>query len=327
MKGNPVTAAPGAPESSSAPAGRSAASSGSQGRSPLRRVPAARAIAPVVKQSIRSAVVTARLPTCRGRMLPGFLIVGAQRCGTTSLSRSLMEHPAVSGALLRQEVHYFDNAYGEGPAWYRSHFPLTMTAQRPARAAGVAPVAFESSPYYMFHPLAPERIARDLPSVKLLVLLRDPVERSYSGHAHEVAHGFETESFERALELEPARVTGEAERIAADPGYVSFSHQHHSYRARGCYAEQLERLERLVGRERIHVIDSGEFFADPQSIYKGVLDFLGLPVLSMPSFERRNARPRAAPMAESVRAELAEYYRPHDERLAAWLGRPPSWSR
>ena len=78
----------------------------------------------------------------------------------------------------------------------------------------------------MFHPLAAERIARDLPGVKLLVLLRDPVERAYSAHAHEVSVGYETEPFQRALEIEAARLDGEAEKIMADPAYVSRSHQH-----------------------------------------------------------------------------------------------------
>jgi hypothetical protein len=188
-------------------------------------------------------------------------------------------------------------------------------------------MAFESSPYYMFHPLAPGRIARDLPGVKLLVLLRDPVERAYSGHAHEVAHGFETEPFERALELEPVRLDGEEERIIAEPGYVSYSHQHHSYRARGQYAEQLERLEALFGRERIHIIDSGDFFTDPERVYDAVLAFLGLPKRGYPVFKRRNARRRPAPMPSAVRAALEEHYRPHDERLASWLGYEPSWRR
>ncbi len=286
-----------------------------------------RRLTPVVKQAARIAMVTVNLPTSQARMLPGFLIVGAQRCGTTSMARTLGEHPAVFTALLREEVHYFDNGYGHALGWYRCNFPLSNRARRnAAREAGVQPLAFESSPYYMFHPLAAERIARDLPSVKLLVLLRDPVERAYSGHAHEVARGFETEPFERALELEPLRLKGEAEKILADPGYVSYSHQHHSYRARGQYAEQLERLERVFGRERIHVIDSGLFFTDPQRSYDRVLDFLGLPNRGYPDFRPRNARPRS-PMPKSLRAALEEHYRPYDERLAAWLGYEPSWRR
>jgi len=285
-----------------------------------------RSLNPALKQGARLTLVTARRPTSRARILPGFLIVGAQRCGTTSMSRTLDEHPAVFSAVLHEEVHFFDVSYRRGLSWYRSHFPLLAAARRSARASGVEPVSFESSPYYMFHPLAPERIARDLPRVRLLVLLRDPVERAYSGHAHEVAHGFETEPFEAALELEPARLDGQAERIAADPGYFSYSHQHHSYVARGQYVEQLERLERHFGRDRLHVVDSGDFFTDPEAVYDGVLAFLGLPNRGYPAFKRRNARPRA-PMSETVRTALEEHYRPYDERLAAWLGHEPSWRR
>jgi hypothetical protein len=280
-----------------------------------------------VKRATHSLVVTASLPTSRARMLPGFLIVGAQRCGTTSMARTLSEHPAVVNATMHKEVHYFDTAYDRSLAWYRSHFPLAARARREAEAAGAAPVAFESSPYYMFHPLAPRRILHDLPGVKLLVLLRDPVERTYSAHAHEVAHGYETEPYERAMELEESRLAGEAERIVADPSYNSYSHQHHSYRIRGQYAEQVERLAGLFGGDRLHVVDSGDFFADPASVYDGVLDFLGLPRVPNPDFTPRNARPRSAPMPASIRAALDEHYRPYDERLARWLGRVPSWRR
>jgi hypothetical protein len=176
----------------------------------------------------------------------------------------------------------------------------------------------------MFHPLAAQRIARDLPGIKLLVLVRDPVERAYSAHAHELGRGYETESFERALELEPARLEGEAERLVADPSYVSHSHQHHAYRTRGRYVEQIERLEQTFGRDRIHVVDSSAFWADPEPSFNAVLDFLGLPHDGNIVFDRHNARPRA-PMPDSLRQELREHFLPYDQRLATWLGRQPSW--
>jgi hypothetical protein len=176
----------------------------------------------------------------------------------------------------------------------------------------------------MFHPLAAERIGHDLPEVKLLVLVRDPVERAYSAHAHELARGYETEPFERALELEDQRLAGEAERIVSEPGYLSFSHQHHAYLTRGLYADQLERLGQCFGRDRVHVVDSGRFFADPEPVYDGVLEFLGLRQHGYPVFERYNARPRS-PMPETLRATLNEHFLAADERLTSWLGQPPSW--
>ncbi|HEX2316829.1 MAG TPA: sulfotransferase domain-containing protein [Thermomonospora sp.] len=281
---------------------------------------------PAHKRLAQAAVVTAGRASHRARMLPGFLIVGAQRCGTTSMYRTLDQHPALLKALLHKGVHYFDTSYERGLSWYRGHFPLLATASRLERRLGVRPLAFESAPYYAFHPLAGERIARDLPDVKLLMLVRDPVERAYSAHSHERGRGFETEPFERALELEEERLAGEAERIAADPAYRSHSHQHHGYLARGRYIEQLERLEKLVGRDRIHVVDSHEFFTDPEPVYDEVLRFLGVPRIGDPVFERHNARRRSS-LPDGLRRRLEEHFEPYDERLAVWLGRTPSWRR
>jgi hypothetical protein len=277
-------------------------------------------------RAVQAISVTAGRLSYAARMLPAFLIVGAQRSGTTTMYRALSQHPAVLKAVLHKGVHYFDVAYVHGLSWYQAHFPLRARARRIERATGVAPLTFESSPYYMFHPLAGERIARDLPGVKLLVLLRDPVARAHSAHAHELARGYETEPFERALELEDARLEGELERIISDPCYVSHSHRHHAYRARGQYIEQLERLQALFGSERIHVVDSGDFFATPKRVYDAVLEFLELPHRGYPRFEPHNARPRS-PMPESVRGMLDFHFQPYDARLAAWLGHDLSWRR
>ncbi|HYK32135.1 MAG TPA: sulfotransferase [Streptosporangiaceae bacterium] len=275
-----------------------------------------KSVSPPAKRVAHAISVTFGRATAPLRTLPGFLIIGAQRCGTTSMYRALSSHPAVRKAVLHKGVHYFDMNYERGIGWYRAHFPLAAAGR----------LTFESSPYYMFHPLAAERIAADLPGVKLIVLVRDPVERAYSAHAHELARGFETESFERAIELEPARLDGEAERITASPGYLSHSHQHHAYLARGQYVEQLDRLGRMFGPDRIHVVDSGDFFGKPEPVYDSVLEFLGLPERGYPAFERHNARPRS-PIPGGLRAKLDEHFLPFDERLVSWLDRVPSWRR
>ena len=279
---------------------------------------------PSVRRAAHAVSVTAGRLTHPARMLPGFLIVGGQRCGTTSMYRALSQHPAVLKAVLHKGVHYFDTNYQRGIGWYQAHFPLNAHARWVERSSGMPPVTFESSPYYMFHPLAAQRIATDLPGVRLLVLVRDPVERAYSAHAHELGRGYETEPFEQALELEAARLDGETERLMADPAYVSHSHQHHAYRARGQYIEQLERLERHFGRERIHVVDSAAFWADPEPSFNAVLDFLGLPRCANVAFAQYNARPRA-PMGEIPRQKLHEHFWPYDDRLAKWLDRKLSW--
>lgn len=277
-----------------------------------------------VKETGRAVTRTVGQLTADTRMQPDFLMVGAQRSGTTSLYRCLAAHPAVTPPLFHKGVHYFDVNYGRGPAWYQGHFPVRTLAGRRTRAAAAAPITGESSGYYMHHPLAPSRIAADLPHVKLLVLLRDPVERAYSAHRHEYARGFETEEFEPALELEQERLAGEVDRMRADPHYVSFSHRHHSYVDRGRYVHQLSLLVDLFGRERILVLDSEDFFASPERTFDRVVSFLGLPSWRPDSFGRINARPRA-PMPESVRRRLDEHFFPYDEALAALLEETPRW--
>ncbi|BCY05681.1 sulfotransferase domain-containing protein [Actinoplanes sp. L3-i22] len=263
------------------------------------------------------------------RMLPSFLICGGQRCGTTSLYRALAAHPVVLKAVLHKGVHYFDTSYQRGIDWYRAHFPARRSAERIAEKYGVPAQTFESSPYYMYHPQAVARIAHDLPYAKLVVLVRDPVERAYSQHHHEVARGFETErDFGSAVALEPARLHRQEERLASDPEYYSFAHQHHAYRARGEYARYLSVMAQHVGRERIHVVESERFFTDPEPVYDEVCRFLGLPPdLERPAFEQHNARPRQADMDPRLRHDLSAYYQSHDEALAGWLGHTPIWRR
>ena len=267
--------------------------------------------------------------TAPARMTPSFLICGGQRCGTTSLYRALAAHPVVLKAVLHKGVHYFDIDYQRGMGWYKGHFPMRSSAEKIRDQYGVPAQTFESSPYYMYHPQAAARIAADLPGAKLIVLVRDPVERAYSQHAHEVARGFETAlDFSSALALEPSRLRGQEERLAADPEYYSFDHQHHAYRARGEYARYLAVLSRHIDSERIHVVESERFFAEPEQVYDEVLTFLGLPTgLDRPPFARHNARPRPAAMDPGIRRELTAHFTPHDAALADWLGREPVWRR
>src|SRR5262245_30067681 len=122
--------------------------------------------------------------TAARRVLPTMLIVGAQRCGTTTLFKALSQHKSFVGPTLRKGVHYFDLNHDRPLDWYRAHFPTKASIDALQQRTGSGAVVGESSPYYLWHPLAAERIAHDLPGVRVIVLLRDPVERAYSAHAH-----------------------------------------------------------------------------------------------------------------------------------------------
>lgn len=249
-------------------------------------------------------------------MEPDFIVIGAQRSGTTSLFRALSEHPDVVRPTTSKGIGYFDVNHHRGPRWYRAHFPL--------RFGRAGKKTFEISGYYSFHPLAAERIARELPEVKLILVVRDPVDRAHSAHKHEQARGFETEDFETALELEESRLAGEVERIIADPTYESHSHRHHAYVGRGLYADQLERISAVVGRDRIYVVDADRMFRTPEDELGAMFDWLGLRRPDVLHFEKWNARARD-PLTPEQRRALSERFADSDRRLVAFMGRTPSW--
>ena len=121
--------------------------------------------------------------TAARRQLPSFILVGAQRAGTTSLFRALMSHPLIHSANYHKGVNYFDVNYHRDFAWYQGHFPTAAGLRRTHQRGGVAgdPITFEASGYYMFHPCAPGADgARTCPDVRVLAMLRDPVERACS---------------------------------------------------------------------------------------------------------------------------------------------------
>src|SRR5437016_5579333 len=172
---------------------------------------------------------------------PHFIIIGAQRCGTTSLFEYLARHPSFS-LPSQKELHFFDYQYHNGADWYRKQFPLLL--------GGV--ITGEASPYYLLHPHVPRRIRDWNPDVKLIVLLRNPVDRAYSHYYHEVRLEAEPLDFEAALDVEAERMEGQVERMRADPYYYSYNHQHFSYVSRGIYIHQLESwMTSVFSREQV----------------------------------------------------------------------------
>jgi hypothetical protein len=266
---------------------------------------------------MRSLLTAWGMATARWRMQPSFIVIGAQRAGTTTLYRLLSEHPDVIRPTASKGIGYFDDKYAQGRRWYRGQFPLAIGRAR-------SKVAFESSGYYLFHPLAPERIARDLPGVRVVAMLRDPVERAYSAHQHEFARGFDDRPFEEAIELEKARLDGEVERICTSPGYASYEHRHHAYLTRSQYSEQLQRYVDLLGRDRVYIVDADRFFAAPEREFAELQRWLELRPWTPEKVEAWNQR-RRDPISAELRAELMRHFEPYDDALAALTGRAPSW--
>ena len=291
----------------------------SQERGPVSRI---------VRTSAKRRLRTYGELTAGLRRGPDFVIIGAKRGGSTSLYNYVLEHPCIAplfpGRQHIKGVRYFDIGYARGLNWYRSHFPIEIAGRQAVRPLVRPSISGEASPYYLFHPLAAERLARDFPNVRIIVSLRDPVERAFSHFKERTHHGGETLSFEDALSAEEDRLRGEAERIVAEPGYLSVEHENHSYMAQGLYLDMLPRWFSLFPREQFHITLSEEFYADPDQHVNEVWKFLGLPPRRLQSRVRHNYLPSAG-MATQTRLRLQESLIEHNRGLADLLGRPLPW--
>jgi hypothetical protein len=280
---------------------------------------ARRILGPRLRGRDHSAVDEAgRLVTRRLRSLPTFLVLGAQKAGTTALFLYLSEHPVVRPPI-EKEIGYFSTLHGNGLSWYRAHFPLQARFGRTFSTG-------EATPYYLFHPLAPSRVAAELPDAKLIVLLRNPVDRAYSHHQHRLRLGIEHLEFADALEAEADRLAGERQRMLDVDGYESREFNEFSYKARGRYAEQLSEWLRYFPREQLLVLISEEFFAAPADHFRRVLEFIELPEWQPASFRPWNEG-YYEPMDRDVRSALVDYFRPHNQRLRDEFGIATDWDQ
>ena len=246
---------------------------------------------------------------------PRFLGIGAQKGGTTTLQRLLQHHPQVFLPDAK-ELHYFSLHYARGPRWYAAQFEAAL----PDQFCG------EITPYYLFHPEAPARIASLLPDVKLVILLRDPVERALSQYFHSRRLGLEPLPLEDALAAEADRLYG-ANQILASPEGRDRSHQEHSYVARSRYELQLELYHRYFAADQLLVLRSEDFFSQPTLSWQRLQMFLALTPtpLCRSDLPRANAgSDEAADVSSLIRQQLREALAPTYQAMHALYGL--SWS-
>ena len=245
---------------------------------------------------------------------PDFVIIGTQRGGTTSLHAYLRAHPGIVTPA-KKELHFLTDRFERGSEWYIGQFPATVPVET---------LVGEATPYALFHPRAPQRLRDVAPDARIIVLLRNPVDRAYSHFLHERARGHETLSFEAAVAAEPDRLRGLEERLASGDLLASDVHKRSSYLARGRYAPQLERWLEFFPREHLVVLRSEDLYADPAAATNYVTDILGLPPLQGDAFSAHNAT-AGPPMRAETRNMLEREFSSDNARLAELLDWESPW--
>ena len=263
--------------------------------------------------------------TAGWRRLPDFIILGGVKCGATALYQTLTQHPQILPALC-PDVRFFDHHYERGLHWYRHHFPLIAYGFGKKLVSGRPVLTGEASPYYLFHPHVPWRLHAAVPRAKLIVLLRDPVNRAIAHYRHNVSQNREPLSFAEALACEETRLRGDRERLQRNELQLSSDYQHYSYAACGRYVEQLAAYHALFAKEQLLILKREDFYAKPGLTIQKVLAYLGLghqmpAEMTLPRHVPEPPVPLAA--VDRLRATL----RPYNQRLYQYLGEDFGWDR
>lgn len=257
--------------------------------------------------------------------LPNFLIIGAAKCGTSSLYDYLMQHPCVGKSLTKQ-IHFFDRYYDRQTSWYKVCFPFVWEKFFIEKIKGKKFATGEATAHYMTHPLAAKRAYEVVPDAKIIIMLRNPVDRAYSHYQMEKANNREELSFEEAIEKEPERIKGEFEEMLNNQNNSGRNYPHRAYIKSGEYLEQIKRWREYYPKNQFLIIKSEDFFHDPKKVTNQVFEFLGLEPYELKKYEvvRKGNYPR---MKSETRKKLVEYFKPHNEKLYQYLRRDFEWER
>lgn len=282
----------------------------------------------------REAIRRYGMLTAGQRPDPDYLLIGAKRGGTTSFYHDLIQHPNLCPLFPRPDrlpmaeatkgIHYFDQHYAKGERWYRSYLPSRTARRRHAKRVGDPVLVGEASPYYLFHPAAAERAHALLPDVKLILVLRDPVMRSYSHWKERRREGSEPLDFAEAMEAEDERIGDDADRLRSDPTFYSYAHEQQSYVRQSEYVRALAVWRSFYPAEQFLVLASEDFYRDPHATLDRATDFLGLPRRRFAAGKVRNAA-GGRDLDPGIRRRLSEHFAPLNRELEALTGETFDW--
>ncbi|MGK7344546.1 MAG: sulfotransferase domain-containing protein [Candidatus Nitrospinota bacterium M3_3B_026] len=265
-----------------------------------------------------------RLLTSPLRVKPGFIIPGEAKCGTTSLYIYMVDHPDIFPADRKEPNNFIQ--YPQSMVYLKSHYPPFHRKVFREKILSRKFVTGEASAEYLSKPRVPRHVAALLPSVKLIVLLRNPVTRAYSDYQMLKGRGVINGPFESVARrnIEWLSDPGLAPLVEAA---AEAEHNPARYLRKGLYAESIARWLECFPRESFLFLKSESFFENPQRTLDRVFDFLGLPGHRPREFRVGRRGDYDVPIDPRLAEEMAEFFRPHNERLYELIGEDLGWER
>ena len=263
------------------------------------------------------------------RTFPHFIIIGIGRAGTTALYSYLIQHPSIHSALaddekLASDIHFFEYMESDSISWYKSHFPILLpklNSQKHHKITG------EFTSTYFYHPDVPERIYQLVPRVKLIVILRNPIDKIYSTYYQQFRYGEVSTSFEETIDAELRRIKileGNPDLRSQHPGFSNFVSQ--NILRHGIYADYFINWFELFNKKQILILNADDLKKDTKNTLQQVFEFLDVENHPIENLSQIAAR-KYPKLNDITRKKLIEFYKPHNERLNKLLQRNFQWDR
>ena len=252
------------------------------------------------------------------RILPNFFVIGVVRSGTTSLFHYLNQHPNISGALY-DELGYFDDNYHLGVNWYKSLFPTIFTKKRIQKDHGKF-LSFDDTPFYIYNPQVVRRIHENFPNAKMILLLRNPIDRAYSNYN---LPNFTKLTFEEIIHNEIDEINN-IDLDSKDESYL-VNDFYEKILPRGFYAKQLEYWYKIFPKEKILIQSSEEFANNTHDVLNKIFDFLEIKQVKIPDITKQNVR-KIPPMKQNTRNYLIDFFKPYNESLYRLINKKFDWN-
>jgi hypothetical protein len=255
--------------------------------------------------------------TSQSRVLPDFLIIGAKRCGTTSLFTNLPKHPSIINSH-HDNMGFFNDNFHLGVNWYKSFFPTQAFMEKSKKKYGTS-LSFDTTTTYMEHSSTAENVKKTKPDMKIIIMLRNPIDRAYSQYNRTIKiDGIKSRNFEDV-------VMTEIEKLS-DHKNTSFQilRDESNYIKKGLYYEQLKPWFELFPRKNIGIFSTEDFKNDSQKTYDKIFDFLELTEFIINDNEIME-KGNYSPMDKKTRNFLSNFYKSHNEKLFQLIEQKFEW--
>jgi len=253
--------------------------------------------------------------TASSRVLPDFIIAGTVRSGTTSLYYNICEHPSVLSADY-DEIGFFDRNYHLGVNWYRSMFPTQKHMKEIKTKTGNS-ITGEDTPFYFWRKDSAKRIFNLLPNCKIIIILRNPIDRAYSNYQLGKRTGWENLSFEETIEIEKKQLKN---------GLIPSQFDDlRSYLIKSIYSYQIKYWLDIFPKNQLKIISTEELSKNVKNTMSDLFKFLEISDYEIIKGQEKKSEIYPE-MIQDTRNELKSVFKDYNEELFKLINKRFEWN-